>query len=83
MLTYMLGMEQASAGDDASAAHTFRELADRDAYVPAFHMAGQALVRLDRVPEACDILRLGIAAAKAAGDSHALGEMQVLLESLE
>jgi hypothetical protein len=46
-------------------------------------MAGQALNRLGRVEEACRMLREGIAAARAAGDSHALGEMEGLLSAIE
>lgn len=85
-LRYGLAMEYASAGDDAACAERLRELIDRPAgppYVPAFLQAGQALMRLDRIPEACAVLRQGIEAARTAGDTHALGEMQGLLESIE
>lgn len=85
-LRYMLGMEHAGAGDDAAAAAVFREVVARSAdrpYVPAFHMAGQALARLGRDGEAADVLRRGIAAARAAGDSHAAGEMEGLLSTVE
>lgn len=86
MLRYMLGMECASAGDDEAAVREFRLLTDRAAgepYVPAFHMAGQALARLGREPEAADVLRRGIDAARKAGDLHALGEMEGLLATVE
>src|SRR5262245_35803043 len=85
-LRYGLALEYASVGDDATAARQLTELItatpDRP-YVPAFLMAGQVLNRLGRVSEACDVLRNGIAAATAAGNDHARGEMEGLLTSIE
>lgn len=84
-LRYGLAMEHASSGDDAACVKVMRDLIARTAaapYVPAFLQAGQALVRLDRISEACDVLRAGIAAAGKAGDTHAQGEMQGLLDSI-
>ena len=85
-LRYGLAMEHASAGDDAACVEALRDLIARTSpnpYIPAFLMAGQALVRLDRIPEAGTILREGIAAAGKAGDTHAQGEMQGLLDTIE
>jgi len=85
-LRYGLAMEHASAGDDVTSVEVLRDLINRGAanpYIPALLMAGQALVRLDRVDEACAMLRNGIAAAARAGDTHAQGEMQGLLDSIE
>jgi hypothetical protein len=85
-LRYGLAMEHASAGDDSTSVEVLRDLIARTSpkpYIPAFLMAGQALVRLDRIPDACTILREGIASAAKAGDTHAQGEMQGLLESIE
>jgi hypothetical protein len=84
-LRYGLAMEHASAGDDAACAEVLSDLIARTAttpYIPAFLQAGQALVRLDRIAEACDVLRKGIDAARRGGDTHAQGEMQGLLESI-
>ncbi len=84
-LRYGLAMEHASVGNDAACVEVLRELILRTSqspYVPAYLQAGQALVRLDRIAEACDILRAGVTAAQNAGDSHAQGEMQGLLESI-
>jgi hypothetical protein len=84
-LRYGLAMEHASAGDDASCVEVLRDLITRTGaspYIPAFLQAGQALVRLDRIPEACDVLRKGVDAARRAGDTHAQGEMQGLLDSI-
>ncbi|QJW96847.1 hypothetical protein [Frigoriglobus tundricola] len=85
-LRYGLAMEHASAGDDAECVTVLRDLIVRTAeapYVPAFLQCGQALVRLDRTAEACEVLRAGIGAAARAGDTHAQGEMQGLLSSIE
>jgi predicted Zn-dependent protease len=83
MLRYMLGMEHASAGDDAGAVAVYRALIADTKYVPASLMAGPALIRLDRIGEACEMLREGVKAAAAVGNSHAQGEMQGLLDSIE
>lgn len=85
-LRYGLAMEHASAKDDAECVNVLRDLIARSAakpYVPAFLQCGQALMRLDRTEEACAVLKSGIAAARSAGDTHAEGEMQGLLSSLE
>lgn len=84
-LRYGLAMEYAGIGDDAQCVEILRDLIVRTAaqpYIPAFLQAGQALVRLGRIAEACDVLRQGIAAARAAGDAHAQSEMQALLDSI-
>jgi Flp pilus assembly protein TadD len=84
-LRYGLAMEHASAGDDTTCATVLRDLIARSTatpYIPAFLQAGQALVRLDRIEEACAVLRTGVDAARRAGDTHAQGEMQGLLESI-
>lgn len=85
-LRYGLAMEHASAGDDAACVEVLRDLIARTAaspYIPAFLMAAQSLVRLGRIDGAVDLLRQGIAAAGRAGDTHAQGEMQGLLDSIE
>ncbi|QEL13830.1 tetratricopeptide repeat protein [Limnoglobus roseus] len=83
LLRYSLAMEYASAGDDAMAVREFQQIIASTPYVPAYHMAGQALNRLGRVEEACQMLRDGIAAARTHGDTHALGEMEGLLGAIE
>jgi hypothetical protein len=85
-LHYGLAMEHASAGDDAACVTVLNDLIERttaEPYIPAFLQCGQALARLDRNEEACKVLRSGIAAAGKAGETHAMGEMQGLLASLE
>jgi predicted Zn-dependent protease len=83
MLLYMLAMEHAGAGDDAAAVAVHERILAHEPYVPAFHMAGQALNRLGNVEAACTMLKNGIAAAKQQGDFHALGEMEGLLTTIE
>ncbi len=82
-LRYSLALEYASAGDDAAAADHLVRLTTDTAYVPAFLMAGQILNRLNRIDEACVILRRGIEAARAEGNGHAEGEMATLLATIE
>ncbi len=82
-LRYSLAMELDKAGEnDASLAKLGELTNDKPPYVPAFFMAGQQLVRLERVNEARTVLRDGIEAARVQGDAHAAGEMSEFLASL-
>lgn len=83
-LRYSLAMELDKEGDHDASLSRFADLTlDEPPYVPAFFMAGQQLVRLQRIDEARTILRDGIAAARIQGDVHAAGEMSEFLASLE
>jgi tetratricopeptide (TPR) repeat protein len=83
-LRYMRGMEFVSLGDDAGAAQAFLDLvAVAPEYPPAYHMGGRTLQRLGRLGEARSLLERGIPIALRAGNEHAAGEMQGLLESLD
>jgi hypothetical protein len=88
-LRYGLAMEHASLGDDPGCVAVLLDLIARTAaspYIPAYLQAGQALVRLNHIADACAVLRDGIAAAARVGTSdalHARGEMQGLLDSIE
>lgn len=82
-LRYSLAMELDKAGEnDASLAKLGELTRDDPPYVPAYFMAGQQLVRLERVNEARTVLRDGIEAARVQGDAHAAGEMSEFLASL-
>jgi thioredoxin-like negative regulator of GroEL len=82
-LRYSLAMELDKEGDhDASLARLGELTRDNPPYVPAFFMAAQQLVRLDRVNEARAYLRDGIDAARAQHNAHAAGEMSEFLASL-
>jgi hypothetical protein len=82
-LRYGLAMECVSEGNDEEAVRCFGEMftATPD-YVPAYHQAGQALVRLGRSDEAKDVLQRGILMARRQGENHTADEMQGLLDSL-
>lgn len=83
-LHYALAMEHASSGDDAGAVERFRDMMrDLPDYVPAYQQAALALLRLDRTPEAREVLQTGIVRARKTGNQHAAQEMQELLETLE
>ena len=88
-LRYGLAMEHASLGDDSGCVAVLHDLIARSAaspYVPAYLQAGQALVRLDKIEEACAVLQEGIAVSAQVGTPealHARGEMQGLLSSVE
>lgn len=82
-LHYALAMEHVSAGDDAGAVSRFQEMFTcTPAFAPAYHHAGLALVRLNRVSEAREVLQRGITVARNSGNAHAAEEMQGLLASL-
>ena len=83
-LRYMLAMEFISAGDDAGAVRCLQDLiAAAPTYPHAYHQAGRALQRLNRIAEARTVLSQGIPVAQKQGDQHAAGEMSELLASLE
>jgi tetratricopeptide (TPR) repeat protein len=83
-LHYMLAMEYVSQGDDTRAVSCFEKLlAVAPDYFPAYHMAGRTLQRLGRIDEARGVLQKGIPIALSKNDSHAAGEMEGLMESLE
>ncbi len=82
-LRYGLAMEHASIGQEETAAALLLKLIDDTPYVPGYLQVGQILNRLNRVDEACAVLRRGITAAKQQGDAHAEGEMSGLLTTME
>lgn len=85
-LRYGLAMEHISQEDDATAVAQLRELitiTQPKPYIPAYLMAGQALIRMNEDAEAATILREGIEAARQAGNSHAQGEMEGFLATIE
>jgi hypothetical protein len=82
-LRYSLALELEKEGEhDRSLAGLGGLMKDATPYVPAFFMAGQQLVKLDRINEARAALRDGIEEARRQGNAHAAGEMSELLSSL-
>src|SRR5438093_473432 len=83
-LRYGLAMEYVSQGNDEEAVRCFRDMIqDLPDYVPAYQQAAQTLVRLNRVEEAGETFRRGIAAAARTGNRHAHDEMQGMLDELQ
>ena len=74
---YGLAMElkKLDRPDDAVAAFE-RLLAAHPSYVPSYLMFGNLLESLGRAPRAAEVYGLGIDAARASGDDHAIGELQ-------
>ncbi len=84
MLRYMLAMELDKESDHDRSLDLFQSLMnDTPPYVPAFLMAGQLHVRLQRIEEAKATYRTGIAEAQRQGNDHAAGEMSEFLQTLE
>jgi predicted Zn-dependent protease len=82
-LRYSLAMELRSTGENDESLKKLGELTrDATPYVPAFFMAAQQLVELDRIDEARTFLRDGIDEARRQGDGHAAAEMSELLSTL-
>ena len=83
-LLYALAMELDNEAQHDRSLDIFDKLMKQSPpYVPAFFMASQQLVRLDRNEEAKKFLASGIEQAKTQGDSHAAGEMTEFLASIE
>jgi hypothetical protein len=82
-LRYSLAMELEKEGDNDRSLSGLRELqSDAAPYVPAFFMAAQQLVKLNRISEARETLRRGIEEARLQSYAHAAGEMSEFLASL-
>lgn len=81
---YGLAQEYAKAGRTADAVeHYDRCLAADPTYCYAYYHKARALEAAGLLAEAIETLRAGKAAAKKAGDSHALSEISGYLEMLE
>jgi predicted Zn-dependent protease len=80
---YGLAIEYANAGKFESALEEFGKLllANPD-YAAAYFMAAQTLIKAGRVEDAKKMLVDGIAAAERKRDSHAVSEMQGMLEEI-
>ena len=82
-LRYSLAMELRGEGDHPRSLAMLEELTrESPPCIPAFFMAAQQLVDLDRIDEARETLRSGIDQARSQGDAHAAAEMSELLSSL-
>ena len=81
---YALALEFRKLGRIDESLDQFEQVIGQHAdYVPAYFMIGQLLADEGRTEDAKQRLREGIAMAQRAGDSHAQGEMQDFLDSLD
>ena len=81
---YGVAMELANRGDTAAALAEFDTLLANDPdYTAGYFMSAQTLVAADRKPEAIERLKSGIGCAARGGNSHALSEMQTMLDELQ
>jgi predicted Zn-dependent protease len=81
---YALAMEYSTAGRTDDALGTFTKLRTLSpSYVPMYLMCGQLLVKAGRKAEGREWLAAGIAAAQAAGNTHALSELQSAFGELD
>lgn len=80
---YGLAMEYARIGKTDTALEQYRKLLElHPDYANGYFMAAQTLERAGRTAEAKTMLENGIAAAKRAGNQHAVREMSALLDEL-
>ncbi len=52
------------------------------AYIPAYHQKALVLIELERRPEARAALQEGVETARAAGNAHAVSQMETILSTL-
>lgn len=80
---YGLAMEFKKRGMLIEANAAFAELIQRHPeYVPAYLMAGQSLLAAGDPAGALDVFTRGVLAARAAGNDHALGELEAARAAL-
>ena len=80
---YARAMELRTLGRTADALDAFDQVTSRfPEYVPSYLMAGQVAVELAAYDRARDFLTRGLAAARAAGDDHAISELSAALTTL-
>lgn len=81
---YGIAMELVNQGQAGAALSEFDTLLTNDPdYTAGYFMAAQTLNGAGRKSEAIDRLKAGIACAARSGNSHALNEMQDMLEDLQ
>ena len=81
---YGIAMELAGRGETAAALAEFDTLLANDPeYTAAYFMAAQTLAGTGQTQEAIARLKDGISCAARNGNSHALSEMQAMLQELD
>ncbi len=80
---YGLAMELEKLGRHDDSVAAFEELLRvHPGYVPSYLMFGNLLASLGRGEQAVEVYAAGIEAASAAGDDHAIGELQAARDAL-
>jgi len=81
---YGIAMELAARGDVAAALAEFDTLLGNDPdYTAGYFMSAQTLSSAGRTAEAVERLKAGVGCAARSGNSHALSEMQAMLDELD
>ena len=81
---YGIAMELVSRGETAAALSEFEALlANNPNYTAGYFMAAQTLASVGKKSEAIERLKAGIASAARDGNSHAISQMQGMLDELE
>ncbi len=81
---YAIGLEYAKAEKYSKAIRTLEELRERDpGYVPNYYMLAGYYRETGDTSSATLIYNEGIAAARTAGDRHAMSELQAALGALD
>jgi len=81
---YGIAMELAARGETQAALSEFDALLANDPdYTAGYFMSAQTLVKAGRTGEAIERLKAGVGCAARSGNSHALSEMQGMLDELE
>lgn len=80
---YGIAMELATRGEiDAALGEFDTLLANDPEYTAGYYMSAQTLSKAGRTGEAVERLKTGIGCAARNGNSHALSEMQAMLDEL-
>lgn len=81
---YAMAMEYKGLGMLDESLATFETLREKDpAYVPMYLICGGMFVELGKLEDARTWFGEGLLRAKAAGDTHALGELEGALAGIE
>ncbi|HZL53462.1 MAG TPA: tetratricopeptide repeat protein [Terracidiphilus sp.] len=81
---YGIAMELVSRGETEAALDEYSTLLANDPdYTAGYFMSAQTLSAAGRTAEAVERLETGIACAARAGNTHAVSEMQAMLDELD
>ena len=81
---YLVALELTKLQRHDEAIAQFEQLLNEHAaYVPTYYQFAQLYENLERNADAIRIYKLGLVAARNAGDFHAAGEIQAALDILE